>query len=570
MTTTGKPQLQKVGSVLSGGTTSEAAFQPLEPFESGMVEGKLVIVHCPRGDLEILGRVASIIPHNVFYSEGDAFSEARRKGLPIPAEIAKQYQVCRIDLLQTINRGPATAVTFPPHPGDAVYLYDPSQHEEKLFGIRRGSGDDRHIWFGTQIGYTDAPVALNVENMPMHMAVFGVTGSGKSYDTGALIERLSSIPCPGGAGPRRHLPYPMLIIDANGDYADYARANESGAIGTFGQHSIQRIFFPGPFEREQRRGRAGTNLRRLAVNLDRLSSRDLAVMVMEFYRGSSEGVSELGIAGLQRCIDDLVLLGLSQHDLFTTNITNLRTQIENAPQQQISAQTKPSILRALDVFTRVLEQDNQLFTDRRCEWFDLPARIEELTRGGVAILDFSADGATGVDLATKQFVIGYLSAFLFDRFTWYKQREGARYLSFIIEEAQNFCPGKRYPISSSLAKSKLSAIATQGRKFGLSLCLISQRPSFVDEIILSMCNTFFIHRISPEDVSFVRSVTGGLPESLARRLTNLSQGECIVTGQMNRLPFAVLVKVLKDVDRKIPHIAGTTDVVARIAEVRGL
>src|SRR5262249_34405902 len=164
-------------------------------------------------------------------------------------------------------------------------------------------------------------------------------------------------------------------------------------------------------------------------------------------------------------------------------------------------------------------------------------------------------------------VIGYLSAVLFDRFTWYKQREGARYLSFIIEEAQNFCPGKRYPIGSSLAKTKLSAIATQGRKFGLSLCLISQRPSFLDEIILSMCNTFFIHRISPEDVSFVRSITGGLPESLARRLTNLSQGECIVTGQMNRLPFAVLVKVLKDVDRKIPHTAGTTDVVARIAEV---
>jgi hypothetical protein len=40
----------------------------------------------------------------------------------------------------------------------------------------------------------------------------------------------------------------------------------------------------------------------------------------------------------------------------------------------------------------------------------------------------------------------------------------------------------------------------------------------------------------------VKSVTGGLPESLARRLTNLSQGECIITGQMNRLPFAVLVK----------------------------
>src|SRR6266446_4878909 len=155
MTATVKPRLEKMGSVLSGGMTSEAAFQPLETFENAMVEGKLVIVHCARADIEILGRIASIVPHNVFYSEGDAFSEARRKGMTIPAEIAKQYQVCKIDLLQTINRGPATAVTFPPHPGDPVYLYDPVEHEEKLFGMRRGKGDEKHVWFPTQIGYPD-------------------------------------------------------------------------------------------------------------------------------------------------------------------------------------------------------------------------------------------------------------------------------------------------------------------------------------------------------------------------------------------------------------------------------
>ena len=85
-----------------------------------------------------------------------------------------------------------------------------------------------------------------------------------------------------------------------------------------------------------------------------------------------------------------------------------------------------------------------------------------------------------------------------------------------------------------------------------------------------MCNTFFIHRISPEDVYFVKSVTGGLPESLARRLTNLSQGECIVTGQMNVLPFAVLVKGRYPREMVPTHTAGTTDVVARISEVRGL
>jgi DNA helicase HerA-like ATPase len=215
-----------------------------------------------------------------------------------------------------------------------------------------------------------------------------------------------------------------------------------------------------------------------------------------------------------------------------------------------------------------MEGDNHLLGDRSTDWFNIDRMIDEITKGGIAIFDFSADGATGIDLPIKQFIIGYLSVLLFNKFTQYKQGEGARYLSFIIEEAQNFCPGRNYPIGSSLAKTKLAAIATQGRKFGLSLCLISQRPSFVDEIVLSMCNTFFIHRISPEDLYFVKSITGGLPESLARRLTSLPTGECIITGQMNRLPFAVLVKGRERVE--IPPTMGKTDVVSRLARIRGL
>jgi hypothetical protein len=572
MTATQASSLTQVGTILSGGTTSEAAFQPLESFETTMVEGKLVIVQCPRASIELLARISSIIPHNAFYAEGDAFSEARRKGMSIPADIAKQYQVCTIDLLQTIGTGRGTSVTFPPHPGDPVYLYDPAHHEVKLFGMRRGDGDRKHVWFGTQIGYADAPVALSVEHMPMHMAVFGVTGSGKSYNMGSLIQCLATVPLGGESGPPVVVPYPMLIIDANSDYADFASANASAAVGAFGLRAIERVFFPEPYAREQRLGRPGTALGRLAINLDALESRDLADMVMEFYRGAVEGGSELGVSGLQRCIDDLTVTGLTQHDLFTTNLQNLRAAVAGLPPQQTSVPTKAAIHRAIDVFTRTLEDEHHLFGDRNCAWFRIDDKIEELTRGRICILDFSADGATGVDLRTKQFVIGYLSAVLFNRFTRYKQSgEGARYLCFVIEEAQNFCPGKGYPVASSLAKTKLSAIATQGRKFGLSLCLISQRPSFVDPIVLSMCNTFFVHRISPEDVHFVKSVTGGLPESLARRMTNLSQGECIITGQMNRLPFAVLVKG-PDRDRpgRVPHTAGKTDVVARIAAVRGL
>lgn len=196
---------QPIGTILSGGTTIESAFQPLEAFENLMIEGKLVVVFCQRTETEILGRISSIVPYNTFYSEGDAFSEARRKGMSIPGDIAKQYQICQIDLLQVLGRGRSTSVTFPPHPGDQVFVYDPSRHEEKLFGMRRGHGDEKFVWFGNQIGYTDAPIALSVEHMPMHMAVFGVTGSGKSYNMGSIIECLASIPLTTSSSARAYI-----------------------------------------------------------------------------------------------------------------------------------------------------------------------------------------------------------------------------------------------------------------------------------------------------------------------------------------------------------------------------
>jgi len=102
----------------------------------------------------------------------------------------------------------------------------------------------------------------------------------------------------------------------------------------------------------------------------------------------------------------------------------------------------------------------------------------------------------------------------------------------------------------------------------LSLILISQRPSFVDRIVLSMCNTFLIHRLSPEDVAFVRNVTGGLPASLASRLTTLDRGNLILTGQMSRVPFPLLLRITPR-DRTVAHTAGKTEVLSTLTTLQG-
>jgi DNA helicase HerA-like ATPase len=555
-----------VGIILSGSTTTEAVCQLLESAERGGIkEGMLLLVES--GERKILARVAQIIPYNDFYLEGDPWSEARRKNLPIPEDVARRYEVCKLDLLIEV---PRAEIKNPPQPGDYVLKIDPKVHEKDIFGVSRK--DPRYIWFGSLMGYKEVPVPLNVENIPMHMAIFGVTGSGKSYTAGALIEKLMDIPVKNG----KNVSYPLIIIDAHGDYTDYvnyvAKGNKLGQIGW-----IRRYVFPKAYARTDMR-RLGEFVRPIGINLDLISQRELAEIIVLYYKGTTEG-AELQVDAIDNLFDRMKAEGYDKiQDMLNPDkyFKNLLEMLDRfAEETGMAPATKGAVKRALNSFVTIerehkllsIESDLQEATiiDNIIEQVNF---VDQITKeGGVAIFDFSADGAPGVDLKTKQFVMTYLASLLFEQFTNYKIKREDRYLLLIIEEAQNFCPDKTYPISFSLAHAKLSAIATQGRKFGLSLCLISQRPSFVDRIVLSMCNSFFIHRISPEDVSFVRNISGGLPPSLVSKLTTMSQGDLIITGQMNTVPFPLVIHVP---ERQVKHTVGEINVCDNLAKLRGL
>ncbi len=546
----------QVAVVLSGGSTREVACQLLEGAEGGGIrQGMLLLSHSKRA--RIVGRVAEIVPYNAFYTEGDPWSEARRKGLTIPNEIARRYEICRLELLTQI---PRAEIKYPPEPGDLVFRLSPQEHEKDIFGVAHGEGE--HIWYGTLSGYNNAPVPLNVENVPMHLAIFGVTGSGKSFDTGALIEKLVEIPV---SGSSHTVSYPMIIIDAHGDYTDYtdyvASKKQLGKAGW-----IKRYVFPDAYMRPEFR-KEPHYIQPLGLNLDLLSQRELSQIILLSYKGTIEG-AELQVNGIDALFEHMRTQGFdSLHNLFVHNFDDLLAQLQVFSEaSDMHSSTESAIRRALLNF-RAVEQEYRLLSEKselKQEDF-----VDKITKEqGIAILDFSADGAPGVKLFVKQLVMTYVATLLFEKFTKFKTSREDRYLMLVIEEAQNFAPDRSYPIGSSLAHFKLSDIATQGRKFGLSLCLVSQRPSFVDRIVLSMCNTFFIHRVSPEDVGFVKSVTGGLPSSLANRLTNLDKGELILTGQMNTVPFPLNI-VVPSADRAVPHTIGKTRVVANLAKLRG-
>ncbi len=113
---------------------------------------------------------------------------------------------------------------------------------------------------------------------------------------------------------------------------------------------------------------------------------------------------------------------------------------------------------------------------------------------------------------------------------------------FLLEEAHNFAPARATMPSEQHAIATTKQIAQEGRKFGVGLLVISQRPSRLDETTLSMCNSYIVMRmVNPDDQRFVRRVIETLGEDEARMLPDLDVGEAILSGQL--INFPVLVKV---------------------------
>ncbi len=553
---------EPIAVTLSEATTQEAFCQLLEKSERGQIhEGLMLIVDLNRGSQRILARVSQVIPYNAFYTAGDAWSEARRKNVPIPEEVARQYEIAKLELLTLIPRG---VIRTPPAPGENVYRLDISRDAEAIFGKKRG--DSGIAWFGSLSGYPDAPVPMDVEFAPMHMAVFGTTGSGKSYDMGVLLEKLSKIPS-GRDGSS--FAYPMVVVDAHGDYVPYSDYASDGR--KFGEYAwVKRFVFPEAltYNPTLRANRLKNVVCPIGINLDRLSPREIAETVVLFHKGTLEG-ADLQVRAIEEGFDQMQLRGYDSMQAVLqdrTLLATLRTTILQLPQQVVHPASASGAARALDNFVGVVENRHRLLSAQSPISDPHQDFVDDMTSNhGLSIIDFSAEGAPGVDLRIKQLVVTYLATLLLNRFTDFKVRGDARYLIFVLEEAHNFAPNSNYPISYSLAQRKLSDISTQGRKFGLSLCVISQSPRFVDQIVVSMCNTFFLHKISHEDVSFVRSVTGGLPPSLLSRLTTLDRGELIFAGQMNPVPFPILAKITDK--RLVEHRAGETRVVDGLSTV---
>jgi len=106
-----------------------------------------------------------------------------------------------------------------------------------------------------------------------------------------------------------------------------------------------------------------------------------------------------------------------------------------------------------------------------------------------------------------------------------------------LEEAQNYIPEKNQGDRESIAKKIFERIAREGRKYGISLLVSSQRPSELSKTVLSQCNSFIIHRLqNPEDQKYVRQLVSAANEDILQQLPILPQQHVIIMGDAVRTP----------------------------------
>ena len=138
-------------------------------------------------------------------------------------------------------------------------------------------------------------------------------------------------------------------------------------------------------------------------------------------------------------------------------------------------------------------------------------------------------------------VVSVLARLAFDFGVW---SAGRIPITFVCEEAHRYVPNDK-TLGFEPTKKSLSRIAKEGRKYGVSLCIVTQRPAELDPTILSQCNTIFSMRLTNErDQDILRAGISDAAASLLEFMSTMGTGEAVTFGEGVALPTRIKFDML--------------------------
>lgn len=241
--------------------------------------------------------------------------------------------------------------------------------------------------------------------------------------------------------------------------------------------------------------------------------------------------------------------------------------VEFATTSQAGA-TKASIGPYNGEFERFITRLETKLSDKRLKFITSPEKEDKtpyttqdfakilkqflgyIDKYNVTIIDLSA-----IPFEVLSIVISLLSRVIFDfafHYSKIRHYEGlVNDIPFMLvcEEAHNYIP-KNGGAEYAASKHSIERIAKEGRKYGLSLMVVSQRPSEVSETIFSQCNNFLVLKLTNvNDQNCIKNLLPDNNATLVDVLPTLSAGECLVVG--DAVPLPAVVKM--DMPNPVPN-----------------
>lgn len=391
-------------------------------------------------------------------------------------------------------------LNYPVQPGATVQLPPASIVKTILIGDDTKSP---RLKIGTLIGRKNIDVTLKTNVVvARHMAILAMTGGGKTVAARRVLRELLESR------------YPVVILDPHGDYLGFWEKSN-----IFPNNKI-KLFYP-------------------SLNVNERNRDMIGFLVSRMTQGFTEAQSEKYHEAME-CVKT------SENETIPVDkfIELLLQALSGTVSSGRHPGTIPAVKRGLRIVRKQMEamQASNKELRRRLKDFPFEPMPDPLTEpnkfvnpGQMSIIYLG-----GYDHLTQSTITALVLKHLFDHRA--SMRNVIPPFLAVVEEAHNFIPSRGEGQSETPSVEIIRKIITEGRKFGVGLLLISQRPSRLDETTLSQCNTFLIFRlVNPRDQSFVEKVMENLSKADSRLLPGFGPGQGIISGQAVRFPLVVKI-----------------------------
>lgn len=352
-----------------------------------------------------------------------------------------------------------------------------------------------------------------------HLAILGQSGSGKSWAVSSLIQRTVK------AMPRAHI----VLLDLHGEYV--WRGQEGKLHSTFSGDVVRHI-----------------DARSLEIPYWLLTYRELVDLLVDRNDpNASLHISYLRevLLGLRRKANEHLQIGrLSVDSPVYFSLEALFESCKEANEQQSDFGKRNGPL--FGVFNDFLLRFQSMYNDSRYDFLLRPEKRTESIHLEGLLRDFIGLGApkrqiTVIDLSAvpndvRPTVTSQVARLAFEFNYWNPARRDFPVL-LVCEEAHQYIPRSDSTRQQFGSSREMERIAKEGRKYGVGLCVVSQRPTELSETVLSQCGTYICLRTTnPDDQNYIRTLMPQGEQELAGVLATLRRGEALGLGEAITLP----------------------------------